>query len=296
MPARARAVGERTAFTSAASASTAGTVTRGGDIFDLVQWLHGVSFSEACQLLATDPSSFSERQLIGAQPVEEAGETTVPGWQSEVYQTSARRTIAATHRLLLSREGTPGQTYLRQRSLLPATWNTYRLGFGRTFHPLRRQNQAAIFIPWLTQDQAAIMAIRHRFTATDLAKHERYALKPGSEPLLFGLHALQPAPTLIVVEGEFNCMALHQSGVQAVSLGSESNRYNDAALAQLRDLLPRYERVLVWLDNLDYAQAVREQLAETAPFRKEKIRAVAHELDANDFLVRGELADVLKRL
>ncbi len=141
------------------------------------------------------------------------------------------------------------------------------------------------------------MAIRHRFMATDLAKHERYALKPGSEPLLFGLHALQPAPTLIVVEGEFNCMALHQSGVQAVSLGSESNRYNDAALAQLRDLLPRYERVLVWLDNLEYAQAIqRTELAETAPFRKEKIRAVAHELDANDFLVRGELADVLKRL
>jgi twinkle protein len=197
--------------------------------------------------------------------------------------------------LLLSSEGTPGQEYLHSRGLTEGTWHTYRLGYGRMFHPVRRQNMEAIFIPWFGEDGKTITAIQHRFLDLALEKGERYTLKPGSEPILFGLQAVSPAQTLVIVEGEFNAMSLHQIGAQALSVGSESNARNEGALSILRRMLPAYQQVVMWFDKPDKSQQLAVELAEEGLFRKEKIRTLAHELDANELLVGGELSEVKEK-
>jgi len=58
--------------------------------------------------------------------------------------------------------------------------------------------------------------------------------------------------------------------------------------------LPAYEQALVWFDNPDKGQQLASGLAEQGLFRKEKIRTFAHELDANELLVSGELGDVVR--
>lgn len=88
-------------------------------------------------------------------------------------------------------------------------------------------------------------------------------------------------------------MALHQSGVQALSLGSEANVGNDQALCLLQEHLPDYERVIVWFDNRVYAQQIALRIGEIGLFRKEKMRTFSHELDANDLLMAGELGEVV---
>jgi DNA primase len=265
---------------------------RGGDVLDLVQLVYHVSFREACQLLADTPAFSSERLVLPSQ-IEADRAQRVLSWQNEAYQASARKTLGATQRLLFQSEGAEGRAYLTARGLSEVTWRTYRLGFGRIFHPIRRENRAAIFIPWLMPDQT-IAAIQHRFIAADLAKHERYSLKPGSQPRLFGLQALTPAPRLFVVEGEFNCMALHQIGEQALSLGSETNRGNPQALALLHKKLADYADVIVWFDQPAVGEQVVTRLRAAEPFRGKSLRWVTAPQDANGLLVAGSLADFVE--
>lgn len=264
---------------------------RGGDIIDLVQMLHNLSFREACVYLQNDASFSSERPAVPqAQP------EAYPKHDSEDFQDSARRTVRATHRLLLSEKGSPGQSYLLERGLSEQTWRDYQVGYGTTYHPLRQQNMDAIFMPWFAADATSILAIQHRFIDASLKKDERYTLKPGSTPMLFGLQALQPAQALIVVEGEFNCMALHQLGVQAISVGSQSNARRGDVLPFLTEQLDSYERVIFWFDELDVAQQAIEGLRKQQPFREEKVSAISNDHDANDLLMSGELNAVVSDL
>jgi len=248
---------------------------RGGDVINLVQLIHGVSFLEACQMLSAGIFSFPEKQEIARPQTNVVSDEPVIDWRSAEYQESARKTMLSTQHLLLSGEGTPGQAYLRSRGLTEDTWRTYRLGNGRTFHLIRQQNMEAIFIPWFGEDGKTITAIQHRFVDPTVEKGERYTLKPGSEPILFGLQAVRPAQTLVIVEGEFNAMSLHQIGSQALSMGSESNVGNEKALSILQGLLPAYEQALVWFDNPDKGQQLASGLAEQGLFRK-VLMGIAH--------------------
>jgi hypothetical protein len=93
----------------------------------------------------------------------------------------------------------------------------------------------------------------------------------------------------VIVEGEFNAMSLHEVGVQALSVGSESNVRNDAARAQLQARAPDYEQVVVWFDNPERGEQYAGWAAEAGLFREKRIRVVSHEMDANELLVAGEL-------
>ncbi|MCC6453300.1 MAG: toprim domain-containing protein [Caldilineaceae bacterium] len=265
---------------------------RGGDVIDLVQLIENVSFREACQILATDLPFFSERQSAHSSRQEKShhADTLSPIEQTEAFFESARKTVAATNRRLFSADGGAGREYLQQRGLLETTWRTFRLGYGTTFHPLHQRNEPAIFIPWLSADDQRVEALRHRFIDPKLPKQERYSLKPGSHTVIFGLHTLRPAQHLTVVEGEFNCMALHQVGLATVSLGSQTGAQQQATLERLIELLPQYKTVTIWLDDLHQGQRLADRIIKAEPFRKEKVQVLAsHSYDANDLLRKAEL-------
>jgi len=268
---------------------------RGGDAIDLVMRMEEMSFQEACARLASLPS-FSERPPPTTSPLVVVSQSESLSRLDEHFQQSARKTMMATHCLLLSRQGVEGQAYLAARGLHEATWRTYQVGFGHTFHPVHRQNQAAIFLPWYSADGSSIYAIQHRFIDPSLAKGERYGMKRGSQPLLFGLQALAPAEQVIITEGEFNCMALHQVGHQTISVGSETNRTNEQVIRLLHNQLAVYEQVVVWFDKPAYGQQFADRLTHEMPFRKE-IRVVdVAGPDANELLMTGELMELMRQL
>jgi DNA primase len=269
---------------------------RGGDVIDLVRLLHNVSFREACQILATETPFFSERPLAPS-PQQEMPRHSLSATSDEqriMFFESARKTVNATSRRLFSPDGSTGRNYLQQRRLTEETWQIFQIGYGTTFHPLHKKNEQAIFIPWLSADGHQVEALRHRFIDPHLPKHERYALKPGSRTTIFGLHTLRPAAHLIIVEGEFNCMALHQCGMVALSLGSQTGAHHEATLEHLMTILPQYAEIAIWFDDPQQGQQLADRLTKAEPFRKEKMHVLtSHTLDANDMLDRGELSAFL---
>lgn len=266
---------------------------RGGDVIDLVQLLHGVDFREACRLLMEIPSFSSERPTTApTQPIV-AATPDPPAEEVDGFQTSAAKTVLATTRKLFSPEGVSGRAYLHDRGLTETTCRTYRLGFGLSFHPVRQRNEPAIFIPWLSHDGQRVEAVRLRFIDPATTKAERYALKPGSTPVVFGQHLLQPSAHLVIVEGEFNCMTLHQHGVMALSLGSQTGAQHHASVEALLTLLNGYPAISVWFDDPAHAQRLIAQLAEAEPFREKTWHVVTSPQDANALLVEGELSAVL---
>lgn len=265
---------------------------RGGDVIDLVRLLHNVSFRDACQLLAADVPFFSERPTRQETPHQ--AEAAVHDEQTNEFYESARKTIRATSRRLFSADGRAGREYLERRGLTESTWRTFQLGFGTTFHPLRRRNDPAIFIPWLSADGKRVEALRHRFTDPHLPKQERYSLKPGSTPILFGLHTLRSSPHIVLVEGEFNCMAIQQCGILALSVGSQTGALHEVTLDQLMEILPQYNKITIWFDDPRQGQRLVERLSKAEPFRKEKVHVLERaKYDANEMLGRGELVSFL---
>lgn len=270
---------------------------RGGDVIDLVQMIQDVTFVEACRLLSGDawPAPKLRRS---APPAQQGRERKAPGWQEAAFQESARRTMWATQRRLLGAQGHAGQDYLRRRGLGADTWRAYGLGFGTAYHPARREQRDAIFIPWFAREGEVITAIQHRFIDPDLGKGERYSQKPGSAPLLFGLPALEHRPeeaaggprTLCIVEGEVNCMSLYEIGEAALSVGSETNVGNEQVLSALADRARAHERVVVWFDDPAYAGRLIDTLGRMGPFRETEVQPVTSLFDANDLLAAGELA------
>lgn len=268
---------------------------RGGDVIDLVRLLYGLSFIEACRWLTSGTAVVPTKEsATHTAPMD--NEASPADWRSPAFQESARRTLQATQSLLLSSNGTEGQAYLRGRGLHEETWRTYKLGFGRRFHAVNHENRPAIFIPWLSPDGRTITAIQHRFIEAGLAKHARYSLKPGSLPLLFGLHALRPAETLVIVEGEVNCMSLHQIGVQALSVGSETNVGNTSVHTVLEAQLTPFEHILLWFDNLTYAKGLAKWITQVETFRKKKVFPIQAPIDANEMLNRDVLARFITNL
>lgn len=268
---------------------------RGGDVIDLVMLVENLPFLDACRALTGRSSVFErqDQQTLASRP---RPHEPLNDGTDQRFQTSAHRTIRATHALLMGEQGRAGQAYLQHRGLVQATWHTYKLGYGQTFHPVRRQQQAAIFLPWFTADGKTMTAIQHRFIDPSLAKHERYSFKAGSSPLLFGLHALTPAETLVIVEGEFNCMALHQVGYQAVSVGSESNQATGHRMEILIESLPRYDHILIWFDQPAYGDDFAKRISEAVPIRTRISVIEQTEFDANELLITGELAEILATL
>ena len=266
---------------------------RGGDVIDLVQILHNVTFREACQLLMETPSFSSERPMeTPTQPLA-AIKPNQPAKEVDDFQASAAKTMAATTRKLFSSAGAPGRAYLHDRGLTETTCRTFRLGFGRSFHPVRQRNEPAIFIPWLSHDDHHIEAVRLRFIDPSSAKAERYALKPGSTPVIFGQHLLRPTAHLVIVEGEFNCMALQQQGVMALSVGSQTGALHRASIEALLGWLNDYSSISVWFDDPAHAQQLITQIVEAGPFRKKDWQIVTSPQDANALLIEGELSAVL---
>jgi len=85
----------------------------------------------------------------------------------------------------------------------------------------------------------------------------------GSKPFLFNVQNIDiNNKELVVCEGEFDCMIIHQSGIKnVVSVGAGANSL-PTLLEQAKDYLKQFESIIVVSDNDDAGQKMDEKMVE----------------------------------
>lgn len=257
----------------------------GGDAIDYVRRRDHVSFHEAVDRLLS--SNTSARIQLRSAPV---CTTHTPAWREARWQDAARIEVAqASHRLNHDMAAEQGRAYLRDRGLLPATWQAWNLGYAWVWHSRLRTLAPAITLPW--QAGGHIQAVQYRFIVPGLAKQDRFSQRKGGERLLFGQDMRKGRDTLILVEGEINAVSLWQTcHASADVLSCGSQEMNGKALRLAQAVAEEYQRVFVWLDELPRATAAVQAIAPGNGY------ALWSEggLDANDRLQNGTLVEWLE--
>lgn len=262
------------------------TSGRWSDVFDFLRRKHNLNFTEACAWL----ESGTPAQTAPANRNAPAKPST---WKSQIWQWTTRaEQRAAIQQLLHKPAGEPGRTYLQQRGINLTTARAWNLGFNhQTWHPQQQTRSPAIHIPWWNGQY--LTAVQYRFIGADIAKHERFGQRQGGQRLLFGLPLLNQEPILILVEGEFNALAIWQAcrdiGIDVLSWGAQANILQPQVNALAAKIIRRgYRRTLIWADEEALAHQVRRQFTNRTPGHQIAISSPLSR-DANDLLVRHEL-------
>ena len=289
-----------------------------GDAIEFIRWLTGAGFREAVGMLTgvpmpANPSVTASQQRYGQPVTVNKPKSTPPEVQARLlaqWQADAEAETQRGEAALANAAGGPGRAYLESRGLLPASWQTFRLGFVPDV-PLpgtRGQQRApAILMPWTSAGK--VVAIRYRFlerhTYTDSDGRERKNVKQSAKPRafdeqsLFGgrmfgglgmLGAAEHLRDLVICEGEINAISIwqaaHPANVDVLSLGSESQHLTDVMLKHIT----RYRRVIVWMDQTDKLQALCDRIPGATGI------ASPHSMDANDCLRKGTLQAMIADL
>jgi phage/plasmid primase-like uncharacterized protein len=246
-----------------------------GDQIALVAKMEGVSELKAAELLVGDFSALTKSDPVVSNLEKKSSATKPPTWQDESWQKSAQNEIKAAECELPS---SIGADYVVSRRLTLFTARKYRLGFNPA-----KYGRPAIVIPHINSN-GEITAVKYRFIdqLAQSDKTKRFAAKAGSEQLLFGSHLVNPSPwQIIIVEGEFNALAISEAmsySADVVSIGSQTNR---SGLAFAQEICSRHPGVpvLTWLDEREEVAKVKSQFRGSVGF------CSPYGLDANDVLI-----------
>ncbi len=110
---------------------------------------------------------------------------------------------------------------------------------------------------------------------------------PGGGWGLFGLHTVpDDCTTLILTEGEYDAMAVHQAtGLPAVSL---PNGCRSLPL-QVLPILERFEKIVLWMDSDEPGREGAEKFAKKLGVNRTYMVQCVDAKDANDALLKGDI-------
>jgi len=192
---------------------------RSGDAIDWLLEREGLSFREACQRLdSIDLVTTSEKAAQRQPPLSSA--------PAVVWQGQGLEVVNACQAVLWSDAGTKARVWLNQRGLADETIRRWCLGFNPDDQKLRGLwVSRGIVIPCLVAGRIWYLKIRRA------ADQTKYSQVSGGQVALFGADTIANRDTVVVTEGEFDAMLLHQEAgdlIGVVTLGSASARLPDA--------------------------------------------------------------------
>lgn len=288
------------------------------DVAGMTAWLLGVTQHEAVEILqgrtpvtlpfspthpgvggTTPPSRFR----TGTEPAgAKVGEGTETRTQPATWRTEAAQRVRDAHKRLFGDTENAGaaRAYLTKRGLSPDTWRNFLIGYDRARVPGTDDWRPAVCWPVTHEESGETVAVKYRFFSETHAG-KRYTSLPGSQlrERLFGTALLWADVVakwrcLVITEGEFNAMSVHQScndsGVDVLSFGSESQR---TLPAWAIDLASRYGAVVTWLDDADKAREVSRQLPNAVTLRSFHSELGVKQ-DANELLKSGKLGGLVQ--
>lgn len=168
--------------------------------------------------------------------------------------------------------------YLTTRGLSERTITRFHLGFTEdAWDPQLKAKRSAVVIPWASRQ--AIYAVKYRYI--DTKGELRYGSLGGGSAVLFGSHIPKNYPVLAVTEGEFNAMAIYESGAEAdvISIGSQNNL---RAYEALRPIADQYKYIVGWFDEIESYLRFKEAMGGLT---NGIISKGLNGMDANDVLL-----------
>lgn len=259
---------------------------RKGDVIEFVAQQNNTDFKGACELLSGGTTPETTEPL---KPVINLASYRQNEWDAA---RNTEKLLQAHEQLLNSaaRGAVQCRDYLTSRGIATETIKAFKLGYRGVNLPSSNQKELAIAIPWFDQG-GALVAIKYRFTEsytyTDIENKEQTHNKTSRGNFkghLFGWQAVTGLhDTLVVIEGEINALSLWQTGrFDVLSVGGQSMFLH--LPEELIETAKKYKKVLVWADELPFAEAAAGQLGAIA---------MNSEKDANKLLIDGELDTVL---
>lgn len=265
------------------------------DVAGMTAWLLRLSMHEALDVL----DGRTHAAFTNAVSVSQAIETETS--QTDAWRVDATRRVKEAHKRLIGDTETAAfaRAYLQSRGLTPATWEAFTIGYDRAKVPHTQEWRPAVCWPVTHETSGETVAVRYRFLATHAGK--RYTSLRGSvtQGRLFGASLLWADVVaryrcLVITEGEFNAMSVHQcandAGVDVLSFGSESQRTLPAWCV---DLASRYGAVVTWLDSPEKSLEVSRQVPQAVTLRS-VTREDGVKLDANQLLLSGALGGLIQ--
>jgi hypothetical protein len=233
-------------------------------------------------------------------------------WKSDHWQKSvSKRLVVVQDRLQHGDDGQAGRDYLAQRGITMDTAAAFGLGYGGHWNIAAGAKMPALFIPWQVDDMVSYVTLRFLdvakgdktktriasagFKLTDDADGKYYGVR-----FLFGLQNLGAhGDTLIVVEGELNCLSIYQCitgryACDVLSFGPQKNLQNEHVVSMAQEVASRYQRIIIWADRPQATIDALGTIPNAFPVRSPEIDG--KEYDANDLLQIGLLGDVLDGL
>jgi DNA primase len=190
-----------------------------GDAIDWLREREGLSFREASQRLGSlelVPSSGNVAQLP----------PSVSSAPSTSWQQRALAVVSTCQAVLWSDVGTKARGWLSRRGLANETIRRWRLGFNPDDQKLcSLWVPRGIVIPCLVAGQIWYLKVRRA------NGRSKYSQVSGGQIALFGADTISKHRTVVVTEGEFDAMLLHQEAgdlIGIVTLGSAAARLPDA--------------------------------------------------------------------
>jgi DNA primase len=256
-----------------------------GDAANLVMRLRNVSFPEAVRIL-TDGAGIvaaaPARPSQGPKPqkprvVDHSG----PGSdrRSALSVDLATSLVEESARRLWEPSGRQGLAYLRGRGLKDRTIRWARLGWvDKLSLPLKDRGGtwsiSGVILPWIDRDRVALVKVRR----LGLVKRKYVEVFRDRRILYPTPAAIQPGATVIVAEGEFDCLLLgqelHDLGVAVVTLGGASEQPAPEAI----DSLCMASRLFIATDGDDAGDTA----ASRWPAHARRIRPPAPDNDWSD--------------
>lgn len=254
------------------------------DAVELVKVCEGLNYPDAVQWLLGDSTPTPRI----AKPVTPQPAKTWDTARATRFLADAQDRLWAAGSM-----GDRGRGYLEGRGLDGATWLNFGLGVANV-KTGAGDYAPAIAIPWYVRGELASLAFRF----LDAHDGQRYSRWGSAANRLFGNHAnLDAAGTVVIVEGEFNAMAIWQianhTRLHVLSTGKQADRLSDSAV---RAIAQRYDTVIVWCDEQDASRALVGQLAPHVTGIVQSMYSPLHDgrkMDANARLQSGELGGEL---
>jgi len=168
--------------------------------------------------------------------------------------------------------GSPAWDYLtKERGLTEDTINHFHLGYD--------EKKKAVSIPHYKEGK--LINVKYRFLNP---KDIRYTSEANAEQWLFNDQAFDVAltkGTVVIAEGEFDCMSLWQSGIEnVISPGSGANSYGTWI-----ETLDKLRTVYIAYDNDDAGKTACKELAERIGLDKCKNVVYPEGIkDANEYI------------
>ncbi len=168
--------------------------------------------------------------------------------------------------------------YLARRGISTETARSFKL---------KNKDKDTILFPFIKDNKAVF--IKYRSISS-----KKFAAEKDGRPVLFGMQNCKSDVPLVITEGEFDCIAVYESGYQnVVSLPNGVNGFT--WVDECWDFIENYDEIILWADN-DKAgkKCTIEMIKKLGDWR---CRVVDCEYkDANEALVKESKEYVLKTI